>query len=84
MHIYRKEKVQSFLRFRIYLSMTFRLCISFYSNDFLIKLGRVSFGSVPRNIPWELLLINWDELNHCVRRTGAIQATMNQLRENVF
>ena len=29
--IYRKIKVHSFLRFRIYLSMTFHLCISFYS-----------------------------------------------------
>ena len=36
--IYRKIKIHSFFHFRIYLSMTFHLCMSFYSLAFLNKM----------------------------------------------
>ena len=83
------QNSQFFFRFRIYLSMAFHLCISFYSKAFLKKkIGGVSFGSVPRNIPWKFLLIKrargFGILNRCVRRTGAIQTTLNQLRAKIL
>ena len=55
--IYGKIKVHSFLCFRIYLSMTFHLRISFYSKACVNKIRWGKFGLSSKEYPVEFLLI---------------------------
>ena len=83
--IYGKIKVHIFLCFRIYLSKTFHLCISFNSYAFLNKIGWGKYRLSSKEYPVGFLTNKtcswfWDELNRRVRRTGAFPTTLNQLR----